>query len=88
MNWNHLIFEGYCGRKWSLKGSKCFVSLDGKEKIPNKTYDPKYRTPRKPSYCKNKVCFNCWNNNCKFLVMIPVDKETYVTFMKSWYNYK
>ena len=84
MQWNHLIFEGYCDRKWSLKGSKHFVALDSNEKIPNKAYDPKYKTPRKPAYCKNVICHICWEKHCKFLSMLHVDDETFEMFMKAW----
>ena len=86
MQWNHLICEGYCCRKWSLKKSKYFVDVVTNEKIPNKVYDSNYKTPRKPKYCKNKVCFTCWEKHCKFLVMTSVDEKTFKMFMKAWWS--
>ena len=86
MNWTHLIFEAYCGRKWDIKGvrSKYHYGFDDGKKILNENYNPKdptYKTPRKPSYCKDEVCLNCWKKDCKHLILDPVDDEDYNAFM-------
>ena len=92
MNWNHLIFEGYCTRKWSLKKDKyIYQVIDTKEpfktkKVPNPKYDKNYKTPRKPQYCQNRICFACWEHNCPHLAMSPVDEKTYKMFMEAWEN--
>ena len=92
MDWDHLIFEGYCTRKYTTKKHKYnqeIISFDPlkTKKILNPDYDPKYRSPRKPSYCKNKVCYTCWEKNCPHLGMSPVDEETHYMFMKAWYKW-
>jgi len=93
MQWNHLIFEGYCSRKWSIKKNKyMYQIIDTKEpfktkKIPNPKYDKNYKTPRKPRYCQNRICFICWEKNCPHLAMCPVNEKEYEMFMKAWWNW-
>lgn len=84
MNWNHLVFEGFCCRKTSIKIHKHFYEIldDGKtKKMLNQSYDPKYKTSQKPKYCEDEVCYACWENNCEHLGTVPVSEEEYEMFM-------
>jgi len=89
MNWGHLVFEAYCCRKMTIKKDKYFYKVingdfNKTEKVLNSNYDPKYRTPQKPKYCKDKVCYTCWENNCPHLATVPVGKEEHKMFMKAY----
>jgi len=80
IGWNFIITEGYCIRKVSEKKGKYIyevISTDPwkTKKKPNPYYDPKYRTPKKPKYCKDKICYECFENDCPYLGMVkPSDK--------------
>jgi len=92
MQWGHLIFEGFCTRTITTKKHKYnykIISVEPwkTEKVPNPDYDPSYRTPRKPRYCQNKICFTCWKKNCPHLAMSPVDEEAYKMFMEAWFKW-
>jgi hypothetical protein len=86
MKWNHIILEGYCTRKFSTKGDKYLYKIvDTKElkteKIENKEYDPNYRTPRKPSYCKDRICETCFFKNCPHLAVGDLPDKEYKKIM-------
>ena len=55
------------------KGKYIYRLVDAKtlrtKRAPNPFYDPNYKTPRKPSYCKGKVCFTCFDKNCPHLAV-------------------
>lgn len=85
MKWDHIILEAYCSRKWNTKKDKYHyevISTDPlkTEKIPNKNYDPDYKIPNKPKYCKDKVSYNCYENNCPHLATCNADKKDYELF--------
>lgn len=67
-------------RKTSLKKDKHLyrvISFDPlkTEKIPNKEYDPDYRTPRKPRFCKGRICFTCLEKNCKHFAFCESEED-------------
>lgn len=85
--WNHIILEAFCARKWSCKKDEYYHKLEGDgsfTKIKNKGFDSKYRTPRKPSYCKNVPQYVCLEKDCPHLAYANVDKEDYDLFMNVW----
>lgn len=82
IGWSHIILEGFCMRKTSPKKDKYLyrgVSLDPlkTERIPNREYDLNYKTPRKPKFCKNRICFTCLEKSCKYLAFCDAEKEDY-----------
>jgi hypothetical protein len=86
IGWNHIIIEGYCFRTTSIKkGKYCYELLEGgkTKKIPNKDYDPKYKTPKKPKFCKDKICQDCYFNDCPHLGTSEVPDEDYKMIMKA-----
>ena len=52
------------------------------EKIKNPMYDPKYKVPKKPNYCKNKITENCLMNDCYHLAIGAVDEKSYIKIKK------
>jgi len=72
--WNHIIVEGFCMRTTSPKKDKYVYELVSMEpyktkKIKNPSYDPKYKIPKRPTYCKNKVIDICLMNECPHLAI-------------------
>ena len=91
MKWNHIILEGFCTRKISCKKGKYVYKVTNtktweREKIPNQCYDSTYKTPRKPSYCKDKITQDCFFKNCPFLAMGEPPEGDYKKIMKSINN--
>ena len=91
MNWTHIIIEAYCGRKWSSCKSKYhYRVIDTSKdilktkKVPNPNYDPEYKTPRKPRYCKDEVCYTCLEKNCPHLAFCNAEKDDYKIFSEVW----
>jgi len=88
MKWSHIILEGFCGRKWSISKDKYLYRHEGTDKplkkIPNPKYDPNYKTPRKPSYCKNKICYTCYERDCPHLATTNAGDDDYKLFFESW----
>ena len=90
--WNHAIIELYCARKWSSKKDKYMYEMvfnkkgkltDSFKKIPNKEYDPKYKTPKKPSFCPGETPeYLCLEKDCPHLAYCNADKNDYKTFYK------
>jgi hypothetical protein len=69
--WNHVIIEGYCMRGLSCERYKYnYRVIDMEhfpwqyEKVENPCYNPKYRVPKRPKYCKKKICYICLENGC------------------------
>jgi len=85
--WNHIILEGFCMRKLSCAKHKYhyevtdFDTLKTK-RVPNKCYDPNYKTPRKPNYCQNIVCQVCYFKSCPHLGIGEPDDEDYDRIMR------
>lgn len=91
MNWNHIILEAYCARKWNTKKDKYYykvLSIDPlkTKKIVNPKYDPNYKTPKKPKYCNSKVSYNCHENNCPHLTTCNANKEDYKLFFGLYFK--
>ena len=91
MKWTHIIIEAYCGRKWSPCKSKYHYRIIGTskdvfktKKILNPKYDPAYRTPRKPSYCKNEVCYTCLEKECPHLCYCNANDDDYKMFFQGF----
>jgi len=97
--WTHLILEAICMRKFGKyeKGSKyCYEIVDLKnfktKKILNTKYDPKYRTPKMPSYCpmrKNKSSspkYVCFDRNCPFLGLTEASEKDRKIMLKAWFE--
>jgi len=72
-NWDHIVIEGFCLRGLSCNKDEYHYKVvdfgddntDWKtERIKNPCYDPDYKEPEIPEYCKNKVCYTCLVNNC------------------------
>ncbi|MCK4327524.1 MAG: hypothetical protein KAW41_03535 [Candidatus Diapherotrites archaeon] len=80
MCWTHVIIEAYCARKWSTKKGKYVYLMedDGSfTKVKNTSYDPNYRTPRKPSYCKGIPNYICLEKNCPHLAYANAQPADY-----------
>jgi len=77
MGWNHIILEGYCARKWDYhkKHSPHIYGWDGNEnpedrgEKPNPDYDPDVKVPPRPKFCKKRICYKCYENDCEFLAI-------------------
>jgi hypothetical protein len=92
IGWNHIILEGFCCRTYSCKKGKYIYKFDvngnidslslQKNKVLNPCYDPKYKTPRKPKYCKNHICQDCYFKNCPHLGIGEVEEKDYKKIMK------
>jgi hypothetical protein len=77
MGWNHIILEGFCARKWDYH--KCcdphIYGWSGNEDpekrgtLPNPDYDPSVTCPPRPEFCKKRICYECYNNDCEFLAI-------------------
>ena len=52
------------------------------EKIINKEYDPNYHIPKKPRYCKDRICQVCFFKNCPHLGVGEVPEDDYKKIMK------
>ena len=88
IGWNHIILEGFCMRKTALEKGKYIYKLTTEpnfktKKILNPFYNPNYKTPRKPSYCKNKICFECFDHWCPHLGIGKPPKDDYEKIMKA-----
>lgn len=77
--WTTVILEAYCLRTaaGALKKSKHFTDLQG-NKIKNRHYDPKFKTPRKPSYCPGMPQYICLEKNCPFFTFGNASEEEYL----------
>jgi len=78
--WNHIVIEGFCLRGLSEKRHKYnYKVIDSKEfkteRIDNPHYDPNYKMPRRPSYCKRKICYTCLVNNCPHFGYSECEKD-------------
>ena len=87
-SWNYIIIEGFCGREISCKKDKYFHeiidgNIDKTKKIKNPFYNPKYRTPKKPKYCEDRICQNCYFNDCPHLLRGPLPEKDYKKIMKA-----
>jgi len=85
--WNHIVFEGYCMRHVSCKKDKYnYKIIDTEtfktEKVDNPYYDPEYKVPKKPKYCKKRVCYTCFQNDCPHLGIAEPPKKEYKKIMK------
>ena len=75
MGWNHIILEGFCAKNWSNKSNKWVYGWAGNKnpenrgKQPNPDYDPSYVIPEFPDFCKNRVCYTCYEKDCPHLAM-------------------
>lgn len=95
MKWNHILVEGFCSRVWDWRGkhSKYLYILDTEkdytfdkpEKRRNPNYDPKVKKPKRPKYCKKKICIDCIG--CKHLAYSEVDDELLKRFKKMVHEY-
>lgn len=88
-SWIHIILEGYCTRKYSTKKDKYVYECTNPKKmelkkIPNKDYDPNYRTPKKPSYCIDVPRFICLEKNCKHFGYCDAELEDYLWMNKKY----
>ena len=93
MTWTTIILEAYCLRTTTCEKHKYnyeifgFNSKKGKlktRKIPNKKYNPKYKTPRKPGYCPGKPQYLCLEKGCKYFAYTDAYKEEYLWDDKYW----
>ena len=91
MKWTHIVIEAYCCRKYSPCKSKYHYrvidpskNIFKTKKVPNPDYDPKYKTPRKPSYCKNEVCYICLEKECPYLAYCDANDDDYKMFFKAF----
>lgn len=87
MNWNHIILEGFCCRKFSCKKDKYIYELIDVDKwktkkVKNPNYDPKYKVPKKPKYCKGKICQDCFFEKCPHLGIGELPDDEYKKIMK------
>jgi len=85
IGWNHIILEGFCMRKLSTKKDKYMYELvDGfkTKKILNVEYDPKYRTPKKPKFCEDRICQVCFFKDCPHLATADLGEKEYKEIMK------
>jgi len=89
IGWNHIILEGFCCREYNCKKGKYvyeFYIDDKKElrtkKVKNSCYDPKYKTPRKPKYCKDRINQDCYFKKCPHLGIGEVEETDYKKIMK------
>lgn len=85
--WNHIILEGFCTRTYSSEKNKYVYKLVDlgewkTEKIPNPEYNKEYKTPRKPKYCKDKICQACYFKSCPHLAIGEVPIGDYKKIMK------
>ena len=87
--WSHIVLEGFCMRHCSCSKDKYHyrvIDYDSHpwktEKINNLCYDPNYRTPKKPKYCRNMICKDCWDNDCPHLGTSTPDDDEYEDIMK------
>jgi len=53
-------------------------------KLPNpqRKKGIKYRMPRKPRYCLNKICYECFEHSCPFLATGRPPDDEYKKIMK------
>ncbi|MCD4740450.1 hypothetical protein K8R43_04655 [archaeon] len=90
MPWTHIILEAYCSRKWSTKKDKYMYLMekDGSfTKTKNDDYDSNYRTPRKPSYCKNIPNYTCLEKDCPHFAYTDAEPTDYKSLDRK-YNKK
>jgi len=88
--WSHIILEGICTRHISREKDKYNYRIKDTEEIPwkfekvkNPYYDPKYKVPKKPKYCKSRICYDCFDNDCPYLgISKPPDDEYKDIMMK------
>ena len=96
MKWNHILIEGFCARMWGYhsKSSKHVYKLKkienpdlplDWEKEPNPKYDPKVKKPRRPKYCKKKICIECIK--CKHLAYGEVPDDFLKRFKDMTHQY-
>lgn len=73
MDWNHIILEGFCAKDWNTKSNKWTYGWKGNKnpedrgKKPNPDYDPNYVKPEYPPFCKKRVCYTCYSEDCPHL---------------------
>ena len=87
IGWSHIILEGYCMRKLSTKKDKYMYEIvDSKDlrtkKVKNEEYDPNYKTPKKPKFCKDRICQVCFFEECPHLATSDLDEKEYNKIMK------
>jgi len=91
IGWNFIIAEGCCMRKLSTKKDKYVYEVVSTEpwktkKIDNPKYNPDYRVPIKPKYCKDKICYDCLENNCPHLGLSRPDDKYLSKLSELWNN--
>lgn len=77
MGWNHIILEGFCAKNWDYNklSSKFHYKFDKDkdikdwEKTPNPHYDPEAKKPEWPDFCKKRICYTCYKNDCQYLAV-------------------
>jgi len=87
MFWTHIILEAYCMRK--VSDAKCkhrckWLKNGSFEKIENEDYDPNYRVPRKPGYCKSRPNYVCLENDCPHLAYTDAEESDYKFLYKKY----
>ena len=88
IGWRHILLEGFCLRS-NLKPGKYVYEVIStnpfktiKKPSPYYDKDKKYKTPKKPKYCKNKVCYDCFGNDCPYLGIAEPSKDEDIKIMK------
>ena len=90
MKWSHLLIEGYCARKWYYNNyhSKWYYTYDPAKgelfetakKTRNPNYDPKVKVPKRPKYCKKRICIKCIP--CKHFAYAEIEDDLLERFNK------
>jgi len=93
--WSHFIFESFCSFHWD-DNSEFYYELnldtdsddwiDKGKKIPNPDYDPDKLPQKKPDFCSEpgEMTMECWEKDCPYLYMCPVDEDEYHVMMDAW----
>jgi len=87
MEWNHVILECFCVRKMSIEKDKYLYEVIDNDtfktkRVNNPHYDPKYKTPKKPKFCTNRVCQECYFNDCPHLAISEPNEKDYNKIMQ------
>jgi len=94
--WNHIIIEAYCCRKQSVKKSKYIYEAESTKplrfrKKASPYYDPRYRTPRMPSYCpmrggkSDAPEFVCLERGCPHLAYTEAADDDERVMTRAWW---
>lgn len=76
--WDYIVLEGFCFRCSSDEKHKYVYEVESTnpwrtKQMPNPNFNPNYKTPRKPRYCKNKISNICYENECPHLGLATAD---------------